>query len=182
VQSFFFLLRVNVKTLSTLLQVLLSELECSVTEISQGKGTGSGSGTLTAITRRVLPALRQYSSWLMSNATILAAGVGDAVLTVQVTELWKIYAHALTLLVTTFPVSALPPPVEYLLEEDEDTLGFKPFMNEITQRRYYSEDTGSQKPKWHDQGVHRHHPNLEMLGRIRDLLTDGMVLHAQEVT
>lgn len=103
-------------------------------------------------------------------------------LAVQVREMWRLYAHALTLLVTTFPVSALPPPVEYLLEEDEDTQGFKPLMNENTQRRYYSEETGSQKPTWHDRGVQRHHPNLEMLGRIRDLLTDGMVLHSQEVT
>ncbi len=103
-------------------------------------------------------------------------------LTVQVKGLWKIYANALTLLVSTFPVSGLPSSVEYLLEEDEDTLGFKPFMNENIQRRYYSEDTGSQKPRWHDHGVHRHHPNLEMLGRVRDLLTDGMVLHSQEVT
>ncbi len=181
-QSFFFLLRVNVKTLFTLLQVLLPELERSVAEDLQASGTGSGSGKLIAVTRRVLPFLRHYSSWLIINATILAAGVGDTRLAVEIKELWKMYANALTLLVATFPVSALPPPVEYLLEEDEDTLGFKPFMNEITQRRYYSEDTGSQKPKWHDQGVHRHHPNLEMLGRIRDLLTDGMVLHAQEVT
>jgi len=182
VHSFFFLLRVNVKTLFTLLQVLLPELEHSVTEDSQGNGTGSGSAKLTAVLRRVLPGLRHYSSWLISNATILAAGVGDTMLTVQVKGLWKIYANALTLLVSTFPVSGLPSSVEYLLEEDEDTLGFKPFMNENIQRRYYSEDTGSQKPRWHDHGVHRHHPNLEMLGRVRDLLTDGMVLHSQEVT
>lgn len=133
------------------------------------------------MTCRVLPGLRHYSSWLITNGAILAAGVGDTVLTVQVKELWKTYANALTLLVATFPVSQLPPPVEYLLEEDEDTLGFKPFINEITQRRYHDEETGYQKPKWHDRGVHRHHPNVEMLGRIRDLLADAMVMHSQEV-
>lgn len=170
------------KTLFTLLQVLRLELERPVVENSQANGTGSGSGKLTSATRRVLPGLRHYSSWFIHNATILAAGVGDTMLTVQIKELWKMYASALTLLVSTFPVSGLPPPLEYLLEEDEDTLGFKPFMNENNQRRYYSEDTGSQKPKWHDRGVQRHHPNLEMLGRIRDLLIDGMVLHSQKVT
>ena len=183
VQSFFNLLRINVMTFFTLLQVLLLELERQVSDDSQdtGDGPGSGSVKLTAVTRRVLPGLRYYSSWLASNAAILAAGVGDVALNVQVQELWKIYANTLTFLVSTFPVSGLPPPVEYLLEEDEDTIGFKPLDNDNVQRRYYIEATGSRKPKSHDRGIHRQHPNIEMFARIRDLLTDGMVIHSQEV-
>ena len=184
VQSYFSLLRINVMTFSTLLQILLSELERQLSDDSQTTGNrpGSGSAKLTAVIRRVLPGLRHYSSWLASNAAILAAGVGDVTLKVQVQELWKIYADTLTLLVSTFPVSSLPPPVEYLLVEDEDTLGFKPLDNDNTQRRYYIEDTGSRKPKSHDRGVHRQHPNIEMFARIRDLLTDGMVIHSQVVS
>lgn len=130
----------------------------------------------------MLPALRQYSSWLLSNAEILVAQVGDNVLNVQIRELWKIYATTLTLLTSTFSVSELPQ-VEYLLDEDEDTVGFKPLDNEVTKRRFYDEiNLAAQKPKYHDRGVQRHHPTVEMLGRIRDLLTDGMIQHLDDVS
>lgn len=183
-RSFFFLQRLNVRTFFALLQVLLPELERSVSDDTQDKGSalGSKSVKITAVTRRVLPALRQYSSWLLSNAEILlAAQVGDNVLSVQIRELWKIYATTLTLLTSTF-IDFKPPHVEYLLDEDEDTVGFKPLDNERTKQRYYDEiDLVLRKPKYHDRGLQRHHPNMEMLGRIRDLLTDGMNHHSDEV-
>ncbi len=172
------------RTFFALLQVLLPELERFVSEDMQSNGTafGSGSAKITAVTRRVLPALRQYSSWLLSNAEILVAQVGDNVLNVQIRELWKIYATTLTLLTSTFSVSELPQ-VEYLLEEDEDTIGFKPLDNDITKQRYYDGvNLVVQKPRYHDRGIQRHHPNVEMLGRIRDLLTDGMIQHSDDVS
>ena len=162
---------------------MLPELERFVSDDTQEDGTGPrtfGSAKLTAVTRRVLASLRQYSSWLVSNASILAAQAGDASLSVEVREFWKIYASTLTLLASTFSVSELPS-IEYLLEEDVDTLGFKPFMNEHTTRRYHSADSESPRPKFYDQGVKRNHPNVEMYGRIRDFLTDGMFLQLQEV-
>ena len=94
--------------------------------------------------------------------------------------MWKIYASTLTLLASTFSVSELPN-LEYQLEEDVDTLGFKPFDNENTRRRYYDADSGSLKAKFSDPGVQRHHPNVEMYARVRDFLTDGMFLQLQEV-
>ena len=181
-QAFFNHLRINVVTLFTLLQVLLSEFDRSIDGNSPSNIKGSGSAKLSVMMRRLLPALRHYSSWLISNATILSAGVGDPTLSVRVQELWKVYANTLTILVSSFPVSSLPSPIEYLLEEDEDTLGFKPFDNERVHRKYCSEATGSRKPKWHDRGAHRQHPNIEMLGRIRDILTDGMVIVSQQVS
>lgn len=182
-QSFFFLQRLNVRTFFTLLLVLQPELERFAAEPGfSANGTGTPiSERVTAVTRRVLPGLRQYSSWLVSNASILAAQVGDSALNIQIGELWKIYANALTLLASTFPVSELRG-MEYLLEEDEDTLGFKPFDNERTRRRYYCDDLSTLKPRFYNQGKHRCHPNLETLGRIRDLLTDGMILQSQPVS
>ncbi len=174
-QSFFFIMRLNVKSFFTLLQVLSPELERSVINI----GSNSGSVKLTAVTRRLLPGLRHYSSWLVANAVILASQVGDTLLHVQIKEFWKIYVNTLTLLASTFPATELPL-IEYLLPEDEDTLDFKPFDHDELKQRYFSEDMNSQKPKWHDQGVQRHHPNVEMYGRVRDLLTDGTLLHSRE--
>ena len=182
-QSYFFLQRLNVKTFFTLLQVLSPELERFVSEDVEenNKKSISGSARLTVVMRRVLPSVRQYSSWLMTNAPILTAQADDPLLSVEIKELWRIYASTLTLLASTFPVSELPP-IDYLLEEDVDTVGFKPFSNEHTVRRYYSADTVSQKPKHYDRGVQRQHPNVEMYGRVRDFLTDGMFLQLQEVT
>lgn len=181
-RSFFFLQRLNVRTFCVLLQVLLPELERFVGGDIQSNGIARNSGPakMTAVTRRVLPALRQYSSWLLSNAEILVAQVGDNVLNVQIRELWKIYATALTLLTSTFSVADLPQ-VQYLLDEDEDTIGFKPLDNEITKGRFYDGvDPAVQKAKYHDKGMQRHHPNVEMLGRVRDLLTDGMIQHSDD--
>lgn len=163
--------------------MLLPELERFVGGDIQSNGIARNSGPakMTAVTRRVLPALRQYSSWLLSNAEILVAQVGDNVLNVQIRELWKIYATALTLLTSTFSVADLPQ-VQYLLDEDEDTIGFKPLDNEITKGRFYDGvDPAVQKAKYHDKGMQRHHPNVEMLGRVRDLLTDGMIQHSDDV-
>lgn len=170
-------MRLNVKSFFTLLQVLSHELGRFV----NNNGSIPVSAKITAVTRRLLPGLRHYSSWLIANAVILASQVGDTLLHIQIKEFWKIYASTLTLLASTFPVAELPL-IEYLLPEDEDTLGFKPFEYDDIKSRYSGEDMVSQKPNWHDQGIQRHHPNVEMYGRVRHLLIDAMLLHSQEVS
>jgi len=185
-QAFFFFQRLNVKTFFTFLQILQPELERFATEESttgDANGPSNGLEKVTAVASRILPALRHYSSWLVSNAALLIAEVGDTSLNVQIKELWKIYANTLTLLAATFPVSELPN-IDYLLEEDVDTLGFKPFTNDRTWKRYFHDErqeSRDRKSKWNDRGVGRHHPNVEMLGRIRDFLVDGLTLATDEV-
>lgn len=183
-QAYLFFQRFNVSTFFTLLQVLQPELERFAVDDDAMNDASSratnGSDRITAVARRVLPGLRHYSSWLISNKAFLLAQVGDTSLTVQIKEMWKTYATTLTLLAATFPVSALPS-MDYLLEEDEDTLGFKPFNNDRTKKRYFSPDDEKPKLKWHGSGVERHHPNVEMLGRVRDFLIDGLELALDEV-
>lgn len=181
-QAFFFLQRLNVKTMFTLLQILQPELESSApSDPNQGECDAWSSDYISAVTRRILPGLRHCSAWLMSNTPLLVAHVGDTPLNVQVKELWKTYANTLTLVAATFSVSDLPV-IEYLLEEDEDTIGFKPFQNDRTRRIYYDSMSGNRKATFHDKGIERHHPNLEMLGRLRDLLVDGMELALDDVS
>ena len=138
----------------------------------------TGSEKITMVARRVLPGLRHYSSWLMSNPALLAADMGDTSLTVQIKELWRTYANTLTLLAATFPVPDLPS-IDYLLEEDEDTLGFKPFEKDPNSTRYDVQAKRARLSKYHDHGIERHHPNIEMLGRVREFLTDGLELAVQ---
>ena len=181
-QAYLYFLRLNVKTMFTLLQVLQPELECFAAESgSDTETTAKRSEKITAVARRVLPGLRQYSSWLNCSSTLLVAQVGDNTLDVEVKELWKTYANTLTLLAATFSASDLPA-IEYLLEEDEDTLGFKPFESVNVQKRYCNPETGSPKPLFHAADIKRQHPNVEMLGRIRDFLTDGLILAMDEAS
>ncbi|KKA21903.1 hypothetical protein T310_4067 [Rasamsonia emersonii CBS 393.64] len=171
-----FFQRINVKTFFTLLQILLAELERFATEDTESKGSQTGPEKVTVVARRVLPALRHYSSWLLTNSAELVAQRQDkdTSLAVQIKEFWKIYANTLTLLASTFDVANLPD-IEYLLEEDEETLGFKPLVNDATSRRYL-DAKGQQKPRMLDPGVERNHPNLEMLYRIREFVIDGLDL------
>jgi hypothetical protein len=180
-QSFLFFFRLNVKTFFTLLQILQPELERFVGQDGTGDdpdSPSSDSDRLTAVARRVLPGLRNYSTWLSTNSNLqLLANYGsleDAALAVQVKEFWMSYTHTLTLIAGTFEAGNLPV-VEYLLEEDEDTVGFAPLMNEETKERYETV-AGIQKPRWRDQGMERSHPNVEFLYRIRDFLVTGLQL------
>lgn len=167
-----FFQRINVKTFFTLLQVLLAELERSIGGESENRAE-----KVTVVARRILPALRNYSSWLLQNVDALAAQRQDkeSPLSVQIKEFWKIYANTLTLLTSTFDVPNLPE-IDYLLEEDEDTLGFTPLMGEATNRRYMTEYYEGLKPRIGSPGIERIHPNQEMLFRIRDFVIDGLDL------
>lgn len=172
-----FFQRINVKTFFTLLQILLAELERFATEDSDSKESQPGSEKVTVVARRVLPALRNYSSWLLTNCGSLTAQKQDkdTALSVQIQEFWKIYANTLTLLASTFDIySNLE--VEYLLEEDEETLGFKPLIDDATSRRYLVSENGRTKPRMLGPGIERNHPNIEMLYRIREFVIDGLYL------
>lgn len=171
-----FFQRINVKTFFTLLQILLSELErISAADRENNDGAKARQDTVTVVARRVLPALRQYSSWLLtnSNALVVESEDRDTSLHIQIREFWKLYANALSLLASTFDLVNLPE-VEYLLEEDEETIGFCPLVNETTRWRY--RNAKGKKPSLQDESVERHHPNDEMLFRVRSFLIDGLEL------
>ena len=92
-------------------------------------------------------------------------------------KMWSIYIRAMNILVTYFAREDLPA-IEYLLEEDMETLGFVPFQTSLLTHRFLKPDM-ARKPARHN--VKRHHPQLEMLGRIRDIVTDAMKISNQEV-
>jgi len=174
-----FFQRINVKTFFTLLQILLVELERFAAEDSSTSSIDTpknGPDKLTVVARRILPALRHYSSWLLTTSNFLVAQKEekDSTLSIQIQEFWKIYAGTLTLLASTFDVVHLPE-IDYLLEEDEESLGFAPLDQPATSRRYVG--VGERiKPRVNDPGVERSHPNEEMLYRIREFVIDGLDL------
>ncbi|KAF2437982.1 hypothetical protein P171DRAFT_177410 [Karstenula rhodostoma CBS 690.94] len=176
-KTYFYFLRLNVKTFFTLLQVMQPELERSSEgdDVTQnGERAPQLSDKITAVARRVLPGLRLYSTWFTRFWHVLNANIADTLTKVEVQELWKAYAATLTLLTSSFPADQLPqdPSESYMLEEDIETIGFQPLVSPETMRVWYRD--GDMKPKCTD--VERSHPNVEMLMRVRDLLIDGLML------
>ena len=131
---------------------------------------------ITVITRRVLPALRQYSTWLVSEAHILIANHPGST-SFHIKQLWQMYADVMTALAIYFPVSELPD-LDYLLEEDQTTVGFKPLQDSSIepQANLYINEEGLLKARCTDPGVERSHPNIEMKARVRDILLCGLTL------
>ncbi|KAJ5181068.1 DNA/RNA-binding domain E.t1.c1-type [Penicillium cf. griseofulvum] len=172
-----FFQRINVKTFFTLLQILLVELERTASfEDPNSKDALPIPDKVSVVARRILPALRHYSSWLLTNSQSLVEQKEekDSALSIQIKEFWKIYAGTLSLLASSFDVVSLPE-VDYLLEEDEESLGFAPLDQDATSRRY-GRGGDQSKPRMHDLGIERSHPNMEMLYRIREFVIDGLDL------
>lgn len=158
-------LRLNVATFTTLHQVFQPELERAV-----GDKTENDAQTVSAVGRRMLPGLRLYSTWLRINHQTLTDQLADTSMSVLIKQLWQTYANTLSLLAATFPVERLPH-LEYLLDEDDDTIGFMPF----------DPVNGEKKFNWDNNSTEQAHPNDEMLARIRFLLEDGGHLCQKEV-
>lgn len=137
---------------------------------------------ITAVARRILPALRQYSTWLVSQYYIIAATTDEGPLNLHIKQMWTMYADVLTQIVSTFPVNELPQ-VDYLLDEDETTVGFKPLRepeNMVAADNVYVTEDGALKPRLTDAGVFQNHPNVEMLARVKHILCCALRLHCIE--
>ena len=168
-QAFCSFQRINVRTLAVFLQTLRPEY---ARFCERAKGSTM---KYSSIIRQLLPALRHYSSWMLLRASLLVAQAGDAFINEHIKNLWCIYASTLTLLRNGHP-SGNAVSIDYLLEEDEETVGFKPFEDELVRRRYKIHGSSARKPRSHDQEVKQLCPNLEVVGRIQDLIQDGMSL------
>lgn len=90
------------------------------------------------------------------------------------------YVKVISLMLSDPQLENLPQ-LEYLLEEDEEIIGFKPLQEGELQQKYFFPNYTSRKPKCHEQGVKRHHPNTESLCRIRDFMQDAIELASNEV-
>ncbi len=136
---------------------------------------------ISAVTRRVLPALRLYSSRMMVDAAALFGIEGSSWITSLTKEMWREYAHTLTMLSCLFPLSEAID-LDYMLGEDECTLGLSPFRHESTKSRYYLKDGVSLKlRKYDDPSTPQGRHNTEMLQRVSDLLTDSLAMQNKKV-
>lgn len=161
-----------------MLKLLLDELQLFVKskDVTTDK-TIENASDISPVTRRLLPNLRLYSAWLMTNMQFLLVQRTDA-LRIQVQELWQVYVEALNLLISTFSLRNLPE-LPYLLEEDEDTLSFSAFSDTARKRRYAN--TAGHMKSARNQETNQQ-IDEEMLYRIKDLVTDGLYLNRKKVS
>lgn len=124
---------------------------------------------LTDTARRVLPALRLYSSWLLPVTHLLDGLSADEPLKSIIEQFWALYAKTVDLVAVVFPIWDLDdlPEITYMLEEDADTRGFKALLNEKTNNIWYNKSTGAEKPQFSSYGVQRASADVEMLARVK---------------
>jgi len=116
----------------------------------------------------MLPSLRLYSTWLRVHYRSLVDQPAGTAISVLVQQSWQTYSNTLSLLASTFDLDTIPV-LDYLLEEDNDTVGFLPFAP------VNGEISANWKDGQHGESGHVH-PNEEVLARIRLLLEDGREL------
>ena len=173
-------MRLNLRTMIVLLEALTAKLEY-LREVSATAPTEDDYAPLTAKAQRLIPSIRRYSVWLVSQASILNGDTMDADLA---SELGRLYTKTLNLLALHVPSNGRQ--VGYLLVEDEKTLGFLPLDNpkcECARRRYYSDAAGlTAKPRWYHKDIIRRDATQETQARLHDILADGLFLQRQKVS
>ena len=136
------------------------------------------SAKLSLVTKTLLPVLRIYSTWLTVNWAVFTAGLAQSTLGLHIDDFWSTYAQVLSLLAVTFPTKNISK-IDYMLEEDVDTISFVPLIKDKTTKIWMTDDGPRQK--FSDAEVERLHPDIEMLGRIRGLLVDSLQIVVQDV-
>ncbi|KAK5122608.1 hypothetical protein LTR85_003871 [Meristemomyces frigidus] len=181
-QAFFYFLQLNLKTYTTLLQLFNEEIRALDSIVTDEDDPAT---KLTRTVRRILPALRVYSAWLLPNVQIIAGLASDATLKDVITAFWQAYTRAIGLVAdeNAFGIWVLDEfRASYMLEEDTETLEYKPVQNEWTKvwRNWRKKDTDTLKARFSDRDVVRMSVDEEMLARLMGMLDDGMHLAYEE--
>jgi hypothetical protein len=161
--SFFSFLRINLRTYTTLLEILQDDL-VEVTRATKGMGDVELTNKILVASARVLPSLRVYSCWLQQNYELLLGLKTDATLASSIEGFWKAYGRTLDLVGRNFDVWELESySVPYMLEEDVGTLGFKPLTHNFggNVNVWKLRPSGIEKPRFSDRDITRFSPAEE---------------------
>lgn len=182
------ILRLNVRWILILLRLLQSELEEYVKAAppTEAQSSGGRNGTNTKasqqvnnFTETILPLARLYMAWLFIARDDIVKYQDH--LGSYIFDMYRAVAQSLTMLAKEF-TSQLPPS-PYLLAEDVEALGMKPFDDaklEPVCRIHHEFGQASFKPHWEDTGRPKNTPEQETLSRIYDLIACGFSLALDE--
>lgn len=170
--------RINVKTFTALLQVFYDGMKMVELDATMNDDEEMLASRLSEITRRVMPVLRYYSAWLLSHVHVLQGLSTNQSLRSEINQFWRVYARAIDLVSVVFPIWELEdlPEIAYMLDEDADTIGFRPLQHARTNHLWHVKETGVPKPRASDLEIIPASQDEEMLIRIRAFLVDGLFL------
>jgi hypothetical protein len=120
---------------------------------------------ITAVLRRILPALRILSKWVKLHLDYLSRFSRHLSITIQ--HFWSSYNRFIKSLGIVFPFEMLPSLSEPL-EEDDDMRGFLPLSRGLSSGRG-DVNRGQEQREFH--------PNEEQLMRISDLQVDAKLIN-----
>jgi protein SMG7 len=153
-----------------LLAIFRSLLEVGLQELADDPAgdTDDIAQKISAILRRMLPALRMVNKWLRTHYRFYASDEKRQPAE-DVAEFWKVYTRFFTTLGQKFPIERLTR-LETPLDEDLDVRGFLPLTKLMVADNS-------------EEGVDlaQVHPNEEQLMRIWDLLSDAKTLAQTKV-
>lgn len=180
-----FILKFNIQWILVLSRTLQSELQEYIkaaspeqginAENTDDAGRASRAQPLSIFTETVLPLVRLYVAWLVVYRTDLVQFEDH--LGPHVFDMHRDLAQSLTTIAGHFnqELSASP----YLLDEDAESLGLKPFddsnLHEVC-RIHHVPGKSSFKPHWEDSSCPRMTSEQQTMSRVHDFLRCGFVL------
>ncbi|KAI5368066.1 Putative telomerase activating protein Est1 [Septoria linicola] len=175
-QSFYYYFRLNLKTFTTLLRTFYDDLR--VLLLNMSNYDVELASKLTQLGCRLLPCLRVYNNWLCTMVAMIQGLSTDDFIADSVSQFWPAYARTIDLIAQAFPIWDLEDveEIEYMLEEDIETLQFTPLLDEQTRKTWFIKASGTTRARFSDRGVVRSSREEEMLHRVRDFLSGGLNL------
>lgn len=180
-----FLLHHNVKLFRELLCHLYDKVE-SQTRDSVNSSSQDFMGKLPPVTETTLYCIRLYTLWLVKTwkplQALVESGHSDhAVIATDIRHLWHIFADCLNAIYQQYPLldSKSVEDVEYLLEEEESTVGFRP-LHDAKNADVWKKD-GKPKAIFRKQKSDALREQ-EHLIRLRDIVTRGIIIAQEPVS
>ncbi|KAI9709056.1 MAG: hypothetical protein M1820_003502 [Bogoriella megaspora] len=172
VQQSFVYRRINLRTCLVVFNESKKEIRTASPSYREQPGSNDlyvMAKPITPRARLLLSLARVCSAWLLRNYSETQDRPADT----HEKSAWRAYATLLSVFASRFPANELPT-ADYMLEEDEETFGFAPLRNEKLIRRWETR-SGLRKTSYSLQDS-RHSEEVEALVRVRDILTDGLMM------
>jgi len=172
-RAFFFFLRLNLNTFIALLKTWSSQIGEIAGESTLQNDDGIIGKQINNTAKHALPVLRIYSAWLLTNSKFLNPGIGDEDMKQLIARFWQVYTECLTQTGRVFDIQSLSS-VPYLLDEDADSIGFKPVESDVSKQLLT--DPISKQLKTKPIQADRLSADHEMLARVKELFMGGLLL------
>ena len=191
-RAYFTYLRFNLRILLALLQhtdATLDEIfrEDLATDVSQNIQVANRE---TKAAQSCLRLLHLHCFWLTAHAGDISGrsleGSSDPTIPLLAQDVWRIFTAVLNRLVDRFEVNGIEI-LDYLLNEEELCLGIVSVQSDHTAQSWYIDGKVKKRASeiqnlLNEEKSSRTRQRLEMLARIRDIVTQGVWLAVQEVS